>query len=287
MAEIGMDPDAVRAVATKLDAQAQTLHGSIASIDHAVLHLQDAWVGPDAQAFHSWWMNQHKPALQRAHDSIAGLAQSARNNASEQDQASGGDAQPGTHWAQTPPPVLVPHASSLNPPTGDGTAPGGGAGISGTQNYDPQNSIDRARSEMNTKRPIGWDQPGECIKSVQRWIDDAGGHFGGGGVISGYTNSGAVAVPMGEIRPGDVLQLTSPDGSDSNWSFAHTVLVAGKNPDGSYDIIQSNATFVEGKTYAEGTVTEDHHWTPDTDLAWRQRHGAGDWQWRAWRFAKD
>jgi hypothetical protein len=147
------------------------------------------------------------------------------------------------------------------------------SGPAGTQDYSAQKSIDAARSEVGTSRPTGWDQPGECVKSVQRWIDDSGGHFGGGGVVSSYQNSGAVEVPMANIKPGDVLQFTSTTDPDS-WAAGpvHTVLVAGVDHDGHYDIIQSNSP------YGYGTVTEVQDWTPKS---------ADNMEWRAWRFAAD
>jgi len=48
------------------------------------------------------------------------------------------------------------------------------------QNFDNARVADCGLAELGTTRPTGWDQPGECIKSVQRWVAEAGGVFGYG-----------------------------------------------------------------------------------------------------------
>src|SRR5436190_1250282 len=52
------------------------------------------------------------------------------------------------------------------------------------QNFPNARVADMGLSEIGTRRATGWNQPGECIKSVQRWVNNAGGSFGGGGVLS-------------------------------------------------------------------------------------------------------
>ena len=47
------------------------------------------WQGNDATQFQDWWNSQHKPALMNASEAIAGLGQSALNNAQAQESASG------------------------------------------------------------------------------------------------------------------------------------------------------------------------------------------------------
>ena len=86
--EIGMDPDAVRGIATRLDAEAKRLGTIISTTDAKVRLIQQHWRGHSAQDFVGRWQHQFRPALLRAQESIAGLAQSARNNASAQDQTS-------------------------------------------------------------------------------------------------------------------------------------------------------------------------------------------------------
>src|SRR4051794_11613881 len=49
------------------------------------------------------------------------------------------------------------------------------------QNCDTARGADMGRAELGPRRATGWNQPGECIKSVQRWVANAGGSFVGGG----------------------------------------------------------------------------------------------------------
>jgi uncharacterized protein YukE len=84
----GMDADAVRNLASKLDGEATRLSSAISHIDSLMSQVQSMWRGADAQRHVGWWQQQHRPQLMQAHQAIAGLAQSARNNASDQDQTS-------------------------------------------------------------------------------------------------------------------------------------------------------------------------------------------------------
>lgn len=89
MVKLGLDPDAVREIAGRMDGQAGSLGDVSTSIDRLVSQLCAVWQGKDASDFHGWWVNQHRPALAAVQKSIAGLATSARNNAHEQELASG------------------------------------------------------------------------------------------------------------------------------------------------------------------------------------------------------
>lgn len=91
MAEIGMDSDAVRGVATQLATQAQQLNAVASLVDRLIDQLDAIWVGGDAAEFAGWWRGQHRPALTACVQSLDGLASSARNNASAQDGTSAGD----------------------------------------------------------------------------------------------------------------------------------------------------------------------------------------------------
>jgi WXG100 family type VII secretion target len=113
MAKLGMDDDAVRTLAARLDEQAKAITGLVGQIDGVVFHIRAAWNGHDAESFVGWWHNQHRPALERAQDSISGLAQSARNNATAQERTSAvtvtaqaGAAAPAGATRPSPPPSL-------------------------------------------------------------------------------------------------------------------------------------------------------------------------------------
>jgi surface antigen/uncharacterized protein YukE len=87
--EVGMDADQVRAMATKLLHEAERLTTISGTIDRIVADLPRVWKGRDAATFEGWWRDKHKPALNHAQAAIAGLAHSAKNNATAQDHASG------------------------------------------------------------------------------------------------------------------------------------------------------------------------------------------------------
>jgi surface antigen/uncharacterized protein YukE len=89
MAQLGMDVDAVEAAGRQLQAKAQSLDAVVANLDKTVASLNGVWDGKDAQTFINEWWPEHKKALSAASASVAGLGQSALNNASEQRQASG------------------------------------------------------------------------------------------------------------------------------------------------------------------------------------------------------
>ncbi len=140
------------------------------------------------------------------------------------------------------------------------------------QDFDNARVADCALAELGTVRPTGWDQPGECIKSAQRWVGQAGGYFGPGGVISGYVNSGAVQVSATEATKGDIVQWTN--GDDDDWSHPHTVCVVKNNGDGTYWIVQSNWE-------APGLVSQNLHWDPNPE-----HYGRYGYYPMFWRFGR-
>ena len=137
------------------------------------------------------------------------------------------------------------------------------------QLFDNARVADFGLAELGTSRPTGWNQPGECIKSVQRWVTNAGGYFGGGGVISGYVNSGAQEVSLGSAVKGDVIQYTNGNGDDQDWSHVHTMVVINNHGNGRFDIVQSNSPA------GSGLVTRADNIVPSP---------ASGWVSRVWRF---
>jgi hypothetical protein len=138
---------------------------------------------------------------------------------------------------------------------------------------------DAGLAEVGSRRDTGDNQPGECVKSVQRWVAAAGGSFGGGLVISSYVNSGATEVQLSQVAKGDVLQYTPPQ--DSYWpSGVHTVVVVANLGNGHFSIVQSNAPgFVNGvwRNDSTGLVTTNPDWIPAPPAGWTTR---------AWRFGQ-
>lgn len=84
----GMDVDRIREIAQQLDGQAERLQGFVTVIDGLIQETIGTWNGNDAETFISWWHNQHRPAILRVHETLRGMADSARNNASEQERTS-------------------------------------------------------------------------------------------------------------------------------------------------------------------------------------------------------
>jgi len=123
-------------------------------------------------------------------------------------------------------------------------------------NFNVEAAIAAARSEIGTSRATGWSAPGECIVSVIRWVRGAGGAnwIGGSDPVSAYT--GATRLTIEYAQPGDIVQYESIDYPTSWASGVHTLLIAGVNGDGTFDIVQSN---VPG---GSGLVTEVKDWSP-------------------------
>lgn len=84
----GMNVEAVRGLATKMDGQSSAVSQVISAVDTIVATMSSEWHGTDSTTFAGWWNDQHKPALQKLEGELAGLATSARNNAEEQESAS-------------------------------------------------------------------------------------------------------------------------------------------------------------------------------------------------------
>lgn len=124
---IGMDTDAVRNLSDGLTRQAEALQTVTGAIDGLVHRMAQEWHGPDASEFVGWWSQQHKPALLHAHDVLAGLGTSARNNVTQQDQASSGMT---AGVGPTPgPAAVVAGSATVAGGVGAGVAAGAGGGV--------------------------------------------------------------------------------------------------------------------------------------------------------------
>jgi len=88
MAQLGMDVEAVENVGRQLKQSATSVDQIVGGLDKTVNGLLQLWEGPDAQRFVQSWPTFRK-SLIAAQASVAGLGQSALNNASEQRDASG------------------------------------------------------------------------------------------------------------------------------------------------------------------------------------------------------
>ncbi|WP_245907433.1 CHAP domain-containing protein [Leucobacter massiliensis] len=121
--------------------------------------------------------------------------------------------------------------------------------------FDVDAAISLAESEVGTSRATGWNQPGECIMSAQRWIRAGGGNWGGGGdPVSNY--DGATRVTLAQAEPGDVVQYEYVASPTSWVTGVHTVLITEVHDDGTFTIIESN------NPGGSGLVSKDENWTP-------------------------
>lgn len=87
----GMDPQAVKAVADGLSAQAAALDQVVQEVDLLIRSALHVWPGPDAEDFHGWWVGQHRPRLgAAAHATQTGAASLAGQVASQLDASGEG-----------------------------------------------------------------------------------------------------------------------------------------------------------------------------------------------------
>lgn len=106
MARMGMDVDQITAAGNALKQRAADIDTLVTKIDGIVRSMPGIWDGPDAQQFVNEWWPEHKKTLVAASSHVAGLGQSALNNASEQREVSGtrggGFTTPGDHVPDQP-----------------------------------------------------------------------------------------------------------------------------------------------------------------------------------------
>ena len=84
----GMNVDEVRNLGARLKATSNEINQMINMLNGGVSNT--SWVGPDASKFKNEWWPQHRQHLQAMVRDLDGFGQSALNNASAQEQASGG-----------------------------------------------------------------------------------------------------------------------------------------------------------------------------------------------------
>ncbi len=274
---MGMDADAVRNSATRLDGEAARLTSIIAAIDNNVGHAEQVWRGHDLEQFVGWWRTQHRPALLKAHESIAGLARSLVNNAVDQQRTS---SSPGMGVAGAGAAAVAAGASAAAAGTVGRTSPvlveGPGhfqnskiaeAGLAEAKAHTKYRAVDPVTGNTNG-------EPGQCVMAVKRWIGAAGGTMkGGSGPIAAFEASGAAKVgSFADVHAGDVVQLSGK--TDASWEYQHihtfVITGPGSHP-GTYNIVQSNSPA------GSGLVTTVQDWKPAAPA---------DGQYSIWRFGQ-
>lgn len=86
---LGADPAALRRLATELDRAGDDLDGAAHAIRRAI--ESSGWGGPDARRYRSQWDGSHRAALAHASTELSQAARHLRDQASEQERASGVD----------------------------------------------------------------------------------------------------------------------------------------------------------------------------------------------------
>jgi uncharacterized protein YukE len=268
----GLDVDVVQQQGKALKAQAQQLESIIGNINGLVSNLVQVWNGPDAQRFEGWWHQQHRPALSNASHAIDGLGQSALNNASEQSHASstsGGTSGGGAASAGMAVGTAGIGAAALGAVAGAA----GGAAASASFARGPQaisNSAIAAAAESELRThpgamATGWNQPGECMVSAQRWVEEAGGHVNRNGQVAGSYSGVAAQVPLAQAQRGDIIQYVDPANPNGDWEHVHTLVITGPGSSpGTFNIIERNYDF-------HGGIREVTNWTPKPAAGWEAR----------------
>ena len=85
--DAGMNIQEVRDLAKLLDTKAGELDTIITTLQNKIQGT--SWVGKDANDFKGPWWAGHKKSLKKTADDLRGFAQSAKNNATEQEKVSG------------------------------------------------------------------------------------------------------------------------------------------------------------------------------------------------------
>lgn len=151
----------------------------------------------------------------------------------------------------------VPVTNPTTPEKGNEAKPGNGGVTSGKQA-----AINAALADVGNSYATGWNQPGECLVSVRRWLAAGGINFGYGGPNSGYVASGATQVSWSNVQPGDVVQYESAYSPDSWIGGVHTVLVTGVSG-GSVQIVEAN------NPGGSGYVSSNSNWSPAPPAGFR------------------
>lgn len=253
MARMGMDVDQVASAGKALKERAAEIDALVGKLDGIVRAIPGAWVGPDAQQFVNEWWPEHKKTLQAASSHVAGLGQSALNNASEQREVSGnsvgggGDGSTGPNAPQsgfgTAGEVGGPALTSasgrydLTRDAGyDGVRIQGVIGPDGVLRYiayldgtDPGRGLNqRGVLENAAQVGVSTDTYRNALERLQREIQPPGSEV----MLVGYSQGGIHAQMLaasGAFRVTDVMTFGSPYAPVSDSADYHIVRIEDEN----------------------------------------------------------
>jgi len=87
MAQLGLDPEQMEALASKMTNEATTISDIATTITSQVNSTW--WQGPDAERFKGEWEGTHSTALRNAAEALEQVSQVVRSEAQQQRQVSG------------------------------------------------------------------------------------------------------------------------------------------------------------------------------------------------------
>jgi uncharacterized protein YukE len=260
MAQMGMDVDAVEAAGRDLQAKAQSIDTIVSNLDKTVGSLNGSWDGNDAQTFVNEWWPEHKKALTAASSSIAGLGQSALNNASEQRQASGVSGS----GAAAATAVGIAAAAVAGGQSVSGSASTGAGATSGT--LPPADEAAYHQFETHSTVHSGADGTysidanGKAVDNCTAWADWRRAELG---LSTAHGNGGEMAANAGgsTSTPPTLGAIGSYYPSDAG-SAGHVVIVEGLTPGNPPTIHISEANYDQSPIihYRDLTQGADGKW---------------------------
>ena len=258
----GMNTDLVREQAIRIDGVVGDLDAVSAGIEQTVARLAQQWRGPDMERFQGWWRDQHKPNLARISESIAGLAQSARNNAEEQDRAS--DNSGGSAGGAG---VIGGSVGPVSPSPGAVSPPAAGGDVM------PSTSWQSAQARYDAWATGRFAAGGESHYQCTGWANFRWQELGYGSDISG--DGWQMAGNAGATTPDPSLHAMASYGSGVNGDYGHVMIVEEMSADGSQ--IRVSEMNVGDKNYEVGLASEyrDDDWiTRGADGVFRSSGGS-------------
>jgi len=84
---LGLDPEEMERVASRMDAEAQKLDQAIRQVTSQLRSTE--WVGPDRTRFEKEWTSEHQVSIRRTVDLLRTNARELKRHAKEQRAASG------------------------------------------------------------------------------------------------------------------------------------------------------------------------------------------------------
>ncbi len=230
MARLGMDVDQVAAAGKALKERAAEIDALVGKLDGIVRSIHGVWEGPDSDQFVNDWWPEHKKTLVAASSHVAGLGQSALNNASEQRDASHGNggANPG---------------HTIDPGSSPAAQPPGGAPEGRDQNTamtpPPSQEAFNARHGNYGDLNPGGANDGQCTSWVAFRRDQLGlGPAPHGRGLDGEAWAAHMPTQLDTPVPGAV-------GSSPNHTFIVESVNAG--PPTSIQISEMNNSYLGGK----------------------------------------